>query len=82
MSDKDLLTFRYWFDINPKDIQLATRRIYPPAYVIRAGMNLNDAWVNYIVGITEIEPYLLAMKEYQEAMNRWRNEKIQEKIKK
>lgn len=74
MSDKDLLTFRYWFDMSTEDLKLATRRTYPPAYVIKAGINLNIAWVDYIVGKTEIEPYLLAMTEYTKAMKQWREE--------
>ena len=73
MPPKDILSFRYKFDID--DSLFSVRKNAPPSYVIGAAIKVNDTWVEYIINNAPLHDYLAAIREYNKALDKWREEK-------
>ena len=44
-------------------------------YVIGAAIKVNDTWVEYIINNAPLHDYLAAIREYNKALDKWREEK-------
>lgn len=78
-DDKDILSFRYKFDIDTS--LFPVRKNAPPSYVIGAAMKVNDTWVEYIINNGSLADYLEAIREYNNALDRWRESTTSNTIK-